>query len=163
MQTKSETLKKIQGIIDERQTAATRYSKAGCCELAYLAKWSILEFAFKELDMLKTQYDQHANLTDLLRYLNEGGTQPKQGPIKVSVKHRDTLPKVTRIPELLGDCPELLEIFDTQKKYRKKRNNIAHKAETLTPKTCAEYLEKLDAGIKEFMEAFDRINWMSKA
>ena len=160
MQKKHETIERIRSLNGERQKEAERYIDEGCCGLAYLAKWSVLEFALKELDMLRTQYDERAGLVALLLYLDEGSPKPAQRRVDIPVQHKHSLPPVSRIPILLGSCPVLSEIFDTNQKYRQKRNSIAHKAEQLSPKACKDYLNKLDAGLTELFEALETISWL---
>jgi hypothetical protein len=160
MQSKEETIVKIAALNDKQQEEAKKYVDEGCCGLAYLAKWSVLEFALKELDMLRTQHEQRIILHNLLLYLDEGGANPAQRRVEIPVQHKFSLPPIIRIPTLLGNCPELSEIFDTKQKFRQKRNNIAHKAEHLSPKVCAEYLKKLDSGIEELFRALTAISWL---
>ena len=58
----------------------------------------------------------------------------------------------SKYPELKGklNATHLLEVLDPDKKYRRKRNNIAHFAESFSkPATYEEYRAKLDAALAE--------------
>jgi|SaaInlStandDraft_4_1057021.scaffolds.fasta_scaffold34181_2 hypothetical protein len=141
----------------ERIGVAENYEETQSYEMAYIALWSILESVLKDIT-------PHAKKTVLLKKVNEwkdylegnGNNTPKKiGSFQCT--RSDKIPPISLVEALLGDCPIIKEILNTESKsgstkWRDKRNKIAHNAEEFHRfETYQEYKNKLLDGMDEFV------------
>ena len=134
----------------DRLTASTDYEAKNSYEMAYLARWSVIEGVIKEWAAIE-QLDQFR--PDLLAWHNYVSDTSLKRPAPIKRFPIDPArAKLPTIAELKGklNATHLLEVLDPDKKYRRKRNNIAHFAESFSkPATYEEYRAKLDAALAE--------------
>lgn len=113
--------------------------------MAYLALWATLEFFAKRLGPLAQRQELKKALTDWLDYLNTPGVDipTKIGVSKFEIPKNETekIPSVTSLQTLfpLAAGSSFYHAIDTKKKYRTRRNEIAHKGESVSLKTYSEF------------------------
>ena len=115
---------------EKQKSAASGFEQSGSLEMAYIASWSTLEFAMKEVASVATRNKLRLQLMSWMSYLDKI-TSDRPAEIKsFAIQYTsDRIPNMSLVEQELGQLPALSEVMDTNKKYRKKRNNIAHHAE----------------------------------
>lgn len=141
----------------DKMRISSAYEESGSYEMAYMSLWSILETALKDISPYAKKIVLLTMINEWRVYLDKGGgKEPKS--IKSFLRTRsEKIPPIDLIEALLGDCPIIKEILNSESKngstkWRDKRNNIAHNAEGFHQlKTYLEYKNKLLDGINEFV------------
>ena len=63
-----------------------------------------------------------------------------------------SIPKIAFIKKWIGNCSKIEVVLDSGKRYRRRRNRIAHKAEEFsTKKTYSNYKTAIDEAIKQLI------------
>jgi len=115
---------------EKQELITSRFEESFSLEMAYIANWSTLEFAMKEIASIATENNLRLQIKSWMSYLNkEISTCPKDIKSFAIRYASDRIPNMSLIEQELGHMQALSEVMDTNKKYRKKRNNIAHHAE----------------------------------
>ena len=110
--------------------------------MAYLALWVALEFFAKRLGPAAQRQDLKESLSDWSLYLNlngNGAVKPKEigsGKFKIPKTETERIPPEELLQKLfpLSAAPSFYLITNPDRKYRIRRNEIAHKAEVTTLK-----------------------------
>ena len=149
----------------EQITVSANYEENKSYEMAYIALWSILETALKDIT-------PHAKKVLLLKKVNEwkdyvdGNAKKPQKEISsfyFQCTRSEKIPPISLIEAILGDCPIIKEILNSESKngstkWRDKRNKIAHNAEGFHRyETYQEYKNKLLDGLDEFVRALSNV------
>lgn len=135
---------------------AAAYEAKQSYEMAYIALWSVLEAALKDITPKAKQMSLLQKIHEWRLYLEAGGNSKPREIKSFQCTRSETIPHISLIEVLLGNCPTIKEILNTESKngstkWRDKRNNIAHNAEAFKQlKTYKEYKNKLLAGLDEF-------------
>lgn len=123
--------------------------------MAYLATWSILESFAKEVAPLCRRAELRALLDGWLHFLDGNGSgNPKiisSGKFQIDKKESDKIPTES-ILKILIDADlarNFYEVIDADKKYRKRRNVIAHSGEEPSRNVYDEFNQKALASISE--------------
>ena len=156
-------LENFNALRTEQIAVAAEYEESHSYEMAYIAIWSILETSLKDIT-------PHAKKIVLLRrinewkdYLEDNGRKPLNEIGSFQCTRSNTIPPISLIEALLGDCPIIKEILNTKSKngstkWRDKRNKIAHTAEGFQRfETYQEYKNKLLNGLDEFVIALSNV------
>jgi len=153
---------KLRGKIKkENETSKGRtrqYETAKCWSLAYLSRWVVLERGLKELYNIYNKERIRAGALAWLEYL-DGKTTNVQDKIKdFSIDIRSiSIPSFKLVEELLGTSNDIKTVIASNGKFRRKRNQIAHKAEGLeTEKTYLEYRKTIDKAITQLISSLSR-------
>ena len=148
-------LRALDDLSQQKTTAALHFEEMNSLEMAYLARWSVVESILKRVvhatacDSLRQQMDEWRAFLD----------EPTRKPPKLirnvpTDPSKSSLPTSTDLNSHFASAPNLLELLDPDKKYRKKRNAIAHSAEAIgQKKTYEEYKAKVEGAIIELRTA----------
>lgn len=135
----------------ESKSKALKYENARCWSYAYLSRWVVLENGLKSL------FDHHnkelirKGALEWLEYLDRKTDKVPNKINNFSLKTQ-TIPAQKFINETLGTCQSITEAIDSNNKFRKKRNKIAHTAEEFQSETkYLEYKEVVDKAIKQLI------------
>ena len=147
----------------EQEELASDYEEKSSYEMAYLSRWYVLEKILKLLDAERRKKQLYREICEWKEYLeNSCSNQPK--PITnylFNLKEAKTIPDVEKIKDYL-DCELRIikEIMNTQGRWRRRRNDIAHRAVSFGRKeTYEEYRNKIKEGISEIGQALtDKCN-----
>ena len=141
---------KINEFKDTQENLVVRYEEKKCWEIAYLAKWSILEYGVKQVVGFEKKRQLLEKLIEWKNYIEgESGVRPKKG-IQGCTFECQSIPEMNRIRNILGNLPKMQEVLDPKGKYRNKRNNIAHRAEMFgRESTYLDYKNALEKAISE--------------
>lgn len=129
--------------------------------MAYLATWSILESFAKEVAPLCRRAELRALLEGWLHFLDDNGPgNPKiisSGKFQIDKKESDKIPAESLLKILIDAdlARNFYEVIDADKKYRKRRNVIAHSGEEPSRNVHDEFNQKALASINEIE------NWMA--
>ncbi len=145
----------------EQSDIAEKYEEKQSYEMAYIALWSILETGLKDITPHAKKIVLLKKVNEWKKYLDGNGEKPKKEITSYQFKctRSDKIPPISLIEELLGDCPTIKEILNSESKFgstkwREKRNKIAHNAEGFQRlETYQEYKNKLLEGMNEFARA----------
>jgi len=140
---------KKQNILSKKK--AQKYETLECWSYAYLSRWVVLEKALKSLYDIYNKKRIRLGAVAWLEYLS-GNDQKVPNKIKdFSVQTRN-IPNPKFLNECLGTCNKILDVIDSNKKYRPKRNVIAHKADEFsTEKVYLDYRKAVDAAITQLI------------
>jgi len=111
-------------------------------EMAYLARWYILEKAVRKITLKKRQDNKIKLMKAWVDYAEDGTSKRPENyrigviPLQVS-KYLPHYEQV--IVKFFGNCPALLEVMKANGRYRNKRNRIAHSADKLSEKNYYKY------------------------
>lgn len=123
--------------------------------MAYLALWSAIEFFAKRIGPVAQRQELKEALSDWLAYLNaNGASKPdKIGIGKFDIPKTETtkIPAETSLQKLfpLDAGPNFYLVTDTKRKYRTRRNDIAHKGEATTLKVYQEFKDVAHKALSE--------------
>lgn len=154
---KSQVLSSLQSNLSEKANLISNYEDKGIYELAYLIKWQIVEDTVKDIAIVQRRDNLLKALKLWMDYL-EGLELKKPKDIKNFNLDSKTLPQVDLIKSFFEghEIASLVDILDSDKKYRKRRNEISHRFDTyFSEKTYAEYSLKLDEAINELYNALN--------
>lgn len=140
---------------DEQLVLVQTHEEAGSYGMAYLALWATLEFFAKRLGSLAQRQELKKALTDWLDYLNMPGVNipNKIGIGKFDIQKNETerMPSDTSLQPLfpLEAGASFYTAIDTKKKYRNRRNMIAHKGEAVSLKVYSEFKDVAASALSE--------------
>ena len=113
--------------------------------MAYLALWAALEFFAKRLGPVAHRQELKDALSDWLEYLGSTAAKmpAKIGPAKFDIPKLETvkIPSDTSLQRLfpLHEGASFYLVTDPNRKYRTRRNDIAHKGEATSLKVYEEF------------------------
>jgi hypothetical protein len=115
--------------------------------MAYLALWAVLENFAKHLGPAAQRKELKEALTDWLSYLNDNrANKPKEigsGKFDIPKAEKMNIPAEASLQKLfpLTSGPIFYLALAPKKKYRIRRNDIAHKGEATSSKVYQEFKE----------------------
>jgi hypothetical protein len=120
---------------------SSEYESNGSYEMAFISLWSIIEHIMKPIASVSIRVKLKKSLNEWLVYAEnpQSVTKPKEIKNFQLEYTNTTIPQISHIEDAVGDLPKLKVLMDSNKKYRKKRNSIAHRAEKLSESVYAEY------------------------
>lgn len=132
-------------------TMVSEFEKKESYESAYLIKWQLIEKAVKEVAKVVRKKKLITSLESWLSYFNNPDLLNKPKEIKNFAIDSNSLPAALLVDEYFGkSLLNVNEVLDSSKKYRLKRNAIAHNFEPFGKATTYEvYSKKLDLAIEE--------------
>jgi hypothetical protein len=148
----------LDALYAEKTCVALEFESRDSHEMAYLARWSVIETMLKSFffatacQSLKPKIDEWKQFLD-----NPTRKIPQPIPMRDFPAERDKakLPTPAELKTKFGSALNLLELLDPTKRYRRKRNSIAHTAEAFGPKTdYTEYKEKVELATAELRKVF---------
>ena len=154
---KSQVLTSLQSNSSEKKNQISNYEDQGVFELAYLIKWQIVEETVKEIAIIQRRDNLLKSLKLWIDYLEDAESK-KPKDIKNFNLDSKTLPQTDLIKNFFEghEISSLADILDSDKKYRRRRNDISHRFDTyFSEKTYPEYSSKLDEAIKELCNALN--------
>jgi len=140
---------------DKQLQLTEEHESSGSYGMAYLALWVALESFAKRLGPVGQRQELKEALSDWLRYLDSGGANK---PDKISNGKFD-IPKTETVK--IPSESTLLKMFprdsgpsfylatDPKKKYRIRRNDIAHKAEAPSSSVYADFKKVASKALEE--------------
>ncbi len=140
---------------DKQLLLMKSHESAGSYGMAYLALWVALEFFAKRLGPAAQRQDLKDTLSDWLAYLNGNGVaKPKEiasGKFKIPRTETERIPPEELLQKLfpLRAAPSFYLVTDPNRKYRIRRNDIAHKAEVTTLKVYEGFKEEALKALSE--------------
>jgi len=147
----------------EQIAVAAEYEESQSYEMAYIAIWSILETSLKDITPHAKKIVLLKKINEWKNYLEDNGRKPQNKIGSFQCTRSNTIPPILLIEALLGDCPIIKEILNTESKngstkWRNKRNKIAHTAEGFQRfETYQEYKNKLLNVLDEFARALSSV------
>lgn len=113
----------------ERQSDAKVHEESNSFEMSYISYWSILEDGLKLFATLGTRAELHSKIRRWNDFLS-GKTKTKPKDIRnfSTEYNQDKIPRIELIELVLGSMPSVAKIIEPNKKWRNRRNDIAHKA-----------------------------------
>ena len=124
-------------------------------EMAYIALWSMIECNIKCFEHAVNQGLTNFDIwISCLEELAQAQMNSDSDDSDLHEPLRKNLPRQEFFLKFFGaDAPALIELMDTKKKYRRKRNKIAHSAEPFGRReTYENYKAKTDQAINEFRD-----------
>ncbi|MER0170663.1 MAG: hypothetical protein DU489_08680 [Nitrosomonas sp.] len=130
---------------------STEYEEKQSYEMAFIAIWSILERIMKSIASVEIRKRLRLNIDDWVKYLNDPEKVEKPDEIRnfATEYTSHAIPHISLIEAAIGDVPELKELMNTKGKYRKKRNDIAHRADKMSKAVYSDYKMAACAAIDE--------------
>lgn len=144
-------LRELEETYKEKSAIANAFEAKDSLEMAYVARWSVIEHMVKRITHSVDCLSLAGRLDQWMKYL-EDKNRKLPDPIKSFPVDpaRAKLPASTDLKAQLQDAPNLIELLDPSKKYRRKRNSIAHAADSIGKKaTYDEYKAKVEAATVE--------------
>jgi hypothetical protein len=129
---------------------ASKYENKECWSIAWLCRWVVLENGLKRLCEAHNRERIRSSAKEWLDYLdNPANTVPKS---RTNFQIKELrIPAYARIKEMVGDCGKI-EQLSSEKKYRNRRNNIAHYADdSMKETTYRDYRNCVDSAIKQLI------------
>ena len=150
--------KKFIELRSQQEGLAIEHEEQPSYEMAYLSRWCILE---KILKILHTQIKADEIHIRVRKWWEEYLSNPASnqseplGPL--NLKEAQRIPQVEVIEKHLGrELPITKEIMNSDAKWRRKRNRIAHQAEPFSgTKKYNEFRDKILQGISEIEQALN--------
>ena len=145
--------KNLQEIKTDGLELAAGYEARGSFEMAYISIWLVLEKGLRIYADEGTKSRLHDKIRNWDKYL-EGKTNKKPDPIKsFNTEYTSrSIPHISIIESVLGKMNYVRMVMDSNKKWRRRRNSIAHNAEHFgTEKTYKEYKHDLLNAINQLM------------
>lgn len=126
--------------------------------MAYLARWAVIEDFAKRLGAIRQHIQLQESLAEWLHYLEAGRAAGNKAPKKIPQGSFDLPADKTKVipqnnilhaflPEVTA--PVLYELLDADKKYRKRRNKIAHSGEGVSESVYQEFKTKYELAVTE--------------
>lgn len=147
----------------EQTEVASKYEERNSYEMAYIALWSILETGLKDITPLAKKFVLLKQVNEWKEYLEEAKNKEPNEIRSFQCTRSDKIPHISLIEALLGECPTIKEILNSESKngstkWRNKRNKIAHNAEGFHRfETYQEYKNKLLDGMDEFVRLLSSV------
>jgi len=153
---------KAQNICSKSQ--AHKYEESSCWSYAYLSRWVVLEKGLKSLYDISNKERIRQGAQAWLEYLDGSITKAPDRIKDFSVQTRN-IPSSGFLVEKLGTCNKIVEVLDSKKRYRPKRNDIAHKADEFSSeKIYLNYRNAVDAAITQLITKLSiKINGLRKS
>jgi hypothetical protein len=125
----------------EHLVLSASYEENESYEMSFVALWTVLEHIMKPIASIGMQKELQSKLHEWSKHLEhpEVGRKPKEIRSFNTEYISTSIPSVSLIEVAIGEVPKLKKLMDSNGKYRKKRNNIAHRAEKLSQKTFTDY------------------------
>ncbi len=127
---------------EEQDNRSERFEAEESFEMAYLARWHILEIAVRKIILKKKQDEIISLMKDWVDYTEERRpSRPQNTKIgTVPLQASKYLPHYEQvILKEFGKYGALCEAMKTGGKYRNKRNRIAHSADRLSRQNYYKY------------------------
>ena len=127
---------------DQQDKRSDAFEDNNSYEMAYLARWYILEMAVRKITLKKRQDRVISLMKSWVEYAEGKKTERPENyrigeiPLQVS-KYLPHYEQV--IVKTFGECPTLLEVMRANRRYRNKRNRIAHSADKLSEQNYYKY------------------------
>jgi len=147
----------------KQEVLASDYEGKSSYEMAYLSRWYVLEEILKIMDAECRKKQLYYQVCDWKKYLeNRNGKRPCKITSFDITKQNETpnIGKIGKMEEHL-DCELRIikEIMDSNRKWRQKRNNLAHGAAPFRKKeTYEDYRNKIADGISEIEQALNGLS-----
>lgn len=141
---------KLKKLKDEQIKLAEEYQSNQSFELAYIAYWSVVELFSKEVGEFFLKQQLEKKLIEWQDYLSgKLKSCPKGSNIPLKLKC-SAIPPMNQLTELLGELPKTANLLNSKLKYRKRRNDIAHRATKFNKEqTFQEYRKAVIDSIEE--------------
>jgi len=122
--------------------------------LAFIAYWSVVEFVSKQAGEIYLRKNLRDKLQNWLDFLDNKGDKPSgKGSLPLILECK-TIPQTEQVESILGELPQTKKLLDTRRKFRKKRNSIAHHADSIKElSTYEEYKSAVLSAIEELSDA----------
>lgn len=145
----------LEKLYQERDELALLFESKDSFEMAYVARWSVVETLVKQIVYTEVCSSLGTQLEEWRRFLDQPGRKTPKSirhfPIEPS---KAKLPTAVELKKRYSTASNLLELLDPEKKYRRKRNSIAHSAEAFGHRaTYEEYKAKVAAATAELRDA----------
>ena len=143
----------------EVEQLSKKYEDIESFESAYLIKWQFIENTVKKIAERKRKEDVINALKLWLDYYEDNNNTKPDNSKKIDlVIQSNSLPNENFLKKCFKtDMPALYITLNTDHKYRKKRNKIAHKFEPFHKvETYREYSEQLDNTITELINNIEQ-------
>ncbi|MGW7676370.1 hypothetical protein [Shewanella sp. S23-S33] len=142
---------KLDELETEHYSLAEYYENKGSYEMSYVALWTILEHIMKPIASIGVKKKLESELLEWVNHVQNPtpGKQPKEIKNFKTEYTETSIPPMTLIKEAIGELPKLKLLMDSQGKYRRKRNEIAHRAEKLSETSYVVYKESVLAAVIE--------------
>ena len=156
--------KKFVELRNTQEDLACVYEEKSSYEMAYLSRWCVLERILKIIDAEYRKERLYRQVCEWKEHLeNPSSKQPKLiSRNSFTLKETSTIPDIRGIEEHLDyELPNIKVIMNTKsengsKKWRDKRNDIAHRAEQFgSRKKYNEYRDKILEGISEIEQVLN--------
>jgi hypothetical protein len=152
-------LQALDELHQERDATAIAFETKESFEMAYVARWSVVETSVKRIVYAEACTTLGQQLEEWRKFLDEPSRKTpnpiRHFPIDSS---KAKLPSSEELKKRYSSAPNLLELLDSTKKYRKRRNSIAHSAEAFGQRaTYEEYKAKVTAATAELRKALSGV------
>lgn len=144
---------------DEYVALALTYEENGSFEMAFISLWSILEQIMKPIASVSTKRKLEDSLQEWTAYVQNPSSEKKPKEIKnFQLEYVSTsIPMISQIEYATGNVPKLKELMDSNGKYRRKRNDIAHRAEKVSDKVYPDYKDAALAALDELKDVLTNV------
>lgn len=142
---------KLDALEREHYFLAEHYEDKGSYEMSYVALWTILEHIMKPIASIGVKKKLESELLEWVNHVQNPtlGKRPKEIKNFKTEYTAKSIPPMTLIEEAIGELPKLKLLMDSNGKYRRKRNDIAHRAEKLSEASYIAYKESVLAAVIE--------------
>ena len=137
-------------MLKENEKLISTYEELGVFELAYLIKWQIIEATLKNIAKTQRKENLLNKLNEWISYLGGASNAPKK--INSFSIDSDSLPEIELIIAYFDKAalPNIKIVLSPKEKFRKKRNDLAHRFERFgKADTYYSYSKQLDRAINE--------------
>ena len=124
-----ELSKQFDTLLSERTKEAEEHENARSWEMSFISYWSILEDGLKIFASLGVRESLHLKIREWDSFLSGSSNKNPKEIRNFAVEYKsDKIPTIQTIEVILGSMPKVSEIIEPKKKWRNRRNEIAHKA-----------------------------------
>lgn len=121
--------KQFDVLFSERVIEAEEYEKARSWGMSFISYWSILEDGLKIFASLGVRESLHLKIKEWDAFLSGRSNKKPKDIRNFSVEYKsDKIPTIQIVEVVLGSMPKVSKIIEPKKKWRNRRNEIAHKA-----------------------------------
>lgn len=150
----------------EKQSALwLAYEQGKCYGMAYLALWAVVEDFAVHLGPMCLRLQLRRELTAWIEYLDDSSLKASPGKIsagKFDIPKGKTakIPPDSQLQLILPSeaAPNLYAVLATKKKFRDKRNAIAHSGEDVSERVYEEFKVTCLAAVAEIQAWLNSIN-----
>lgn len=148
-------LQALEQLLQQREAVAIAFEAKDSFEMAYMARWSVVETFVKRIIYAEACESLSAKLEEWRKFLDDPREKTpnpiRHFPVEPS---KSKLPSSEELKKRFSPSSNLVELMDSNKKFRKKRNSIAHSAEAFGQRaTYEEYKAKVVAATEELRES----------